>query len=227
MTRAPIRTRILGLTMMALAASAGVAVAGPPLLCHPFDIGTAQSLPWDGRDDWRGRASAGNLQTLVADTQALLTPATPVIVRMETLRRAALYASRDPNIAKELFEALGARVGREASASASASALATFDAGYFAETLRQIADLGTRGDREMAPRAPALLALVQGTDGYALIQKSLRARAGDPAIEFAAALVSVSGSSTRGAAPAHAQKAKAGQAQDTLLARNIGHLAGL
>jgi hypothetical protein len=25
-----------------------VALAGPPLLCHPFEIGNARSLPWSG-----------------------------------------------------------------------------------------------------------------------------------------------------------------------------------
>ena len=220
MTRASIRRRILGLTMIALAASASVAMAGPPLLCHPFDIGTAQSLPWDGDDNWRGRAGAANLQTLVTDTQALLAPATPVIVRMETLRRAAIYASREPEVAKQLLDALKAR-----RSSAGADAMATFDEGYYVETLRQLADLGARGDREMRPHTPALNAMLAGSDGYALIQKSLAARPGDPAIEFAAALISSHGNMR--AAAAHARNAKAGIAQDKLLARNLGHLSGL
>ena len=56
---------------------------------------TRGRLPWDGTNAWwQGRADY-NLQNLVADTEALLTPSTPVIVRMETLRRAALYASLD------------------------------------------------------------------------------------------------------------------------------------
>jgi len=29
---------------------AGVAFAGPPLICHAFDIGSAKSLPWISHD---------------------------------------------------------------------------------------------------------------------------------------------------------------------------------
>ena len=76
--------------LVALLGVAAPALAGPPLLCHPFDIGSARSLPWDGTNAWwQGRADY-NLQNLVADTEAILSPSTPVIVRMETLRRAAL-----------------------------------------------------------------------------------------------------------------------------------------
>src|SRR5437667_464617 len=71
--------------------------AGPPLICHPLDIGGAKSLPWIGGDrpsgaDWRGVDPNYNLGQLVVDTLALLTPDTPVLVRMETMRRATVYA---------------------------------------------------------------------------------------------------------------------------------------
>jgi len=33
-------------------AVAAPAVAGPPPLCHPFDIGSAPSPPWNGADNW-------------------------------------------------------------------------------------------------------------------------------------------------------------------------------
>ena len=71
------------------------ALAGPPLLCHPFDIGAAKSLPWDGAQGWSKGSADYPLGRLVTDTEAILQPATPVLVRMETLRRAAIYASRD------------------------------------------------------------------------------------------------------------------------------------
>ena len=38
---------IAGLLCAALIA-ARPALAGPPLLCHPYDIGSAVSLPWNG-----------------------------------------------------------------------------------------------------------------------------------------------------------------------------------
>ena len=96
------RTRSTAIAVLAVLALAFPAVAGPPLLCNPFDIGNAKSLPWDGtRAFWQGRADY-RLENLVADTAALLTPSTPVIVRMETLRRAALYASTDGETAGRL-----------------------------------------------------------------------------------------------------------------------------
>ena len=110
MTRVSMRSVIGILTLVALAATADVALAGPPLLCHPFDIGTAKSLTWDNSHGWQGRVGATNMKTLVADTEALLTPDTPVIVRMETLRRAALYASTDAQVATRTAHAsAGAR----------------------------------------------------------------------------------------------------------------------
>jgi hypothetical protein len=64
---------------------------GPPLLCHPFDINNARSLPWSG-SEWRGVDKNYNINRLVDDTLGLLAPETPVMVRMETLRRATVYA---------------------------------------------------------------------------------------------------------------------------------------
>ena len=78
------------------------ALAGPPFLCHPFEIGAAQSLPWDGREFWVGRDDY-DVANLVAETQALLKPTTPIIVRMETLRRATFYAIRDRAVATRLL----------------------------------------------------------------------------------------------------------------------------
>src|SRR6185436_13054328 len=100
-----IRSRLTWLTVAALAVATS-AVAGPPLLCHPFDIGAAASLPWEGGRGWFATDPRFDLQRLVAETQALLSPSTPVIVRMETLRRAAIYASRDRAVASQLLAAL-------------------------------------------------------------------------------------------------------------------------
>src|SRR2546426_10175824 len=65
--------------------------AGPPLICHPLDIGGAKSLPWIGGDrprgaDWRGGDPDYNLGQLVGGTLALLTPATPALLRIGTMR---------------------------------------------------------------------------------------------------------------------------------------------
>lgn len=195
------------------------ALAGPPLLCHPFDIGTARSLPWDDtRGWWAGRADY-HVDHLVADTEALLTPATPIIVRMETLRRAAIYASRDRQVAEQLL----ARFLQRASAARknSADALAHLDAAYVVEAFRQIR--GLSHSNEFRDRVPALQTLNLDADGYAMVMTSLAARPDDPALEFAAALIAAG--KDRAAYVKHAQKARAGVSQDALLARNIKHVS--
>src|SRR6266545_694163 len=96
------RTTVLA--AVAALAFAAPALAGPPLLCHAYDIGAAKSLPWVGERSWFEGRPDYNIQNLVADTETLLTPSAPVIVRMETLRRAAIYASTDPKIANALLK---------------------------------------------------------------------------------------------------------------------------
>ena len=81
--------------------------AGPPLICHPIEIGQAKSLPWiefnhKGSTDY-------DLKNLSRDTLAILDSNTPVLVHMETLRRATIYARQDPKVAKELVTRLQAR----------------------------------------------------------------------------------------------------------------------
>ena len=78
-----IRIRPLTIAIVAAAAlaSARPALAGPPLLCFPFEIGTARSLPM-ASGSWRATDPAYNVAHLVDDTLALLTPQTPILVRM-------------------------------------------------------------------------------------------------------------------------------------------------
>lgn len=224
MTRVSMRSVIASLTLVALAATADVALAGPPLLCHPFDIGTAKSLTWDNSLGWQGRVGAANMKTLVADTEALLTPDTPVIVRMETLRRAALYASTDAQVATELFTRLQARAS-----GAKQGAIETFDAGYLTETFREISrspgDGWKRQDGAQVQSA-TLQSLLGKTDGEAMVQQSLAASNGNPSIEFAAALIAASYKGRNADYIKHAQKARAGAAQDPLLTKNLNHISG-
>ena len=198
------------------------AVAGPPLLCHPFDIGNARSLPWDGtRAFWQGRADY-RVENLVADTDALLTPSTPVIVRMETLRRAALYASADGEIAARLYAKLGERLRASQKTGGRPDDLALFDFGYLTETYRQIAELD-RGMSEFRGRGPALRKVIGSTDGYTMIKKTLGQPSTDPAMEFAAALMT--GRRDDGAYRVHAERARAGASRDALLARNLNYIS--
>lgn len=79
------------------------ALAGPPLVCFPFDIGAARSLPM-GTHGWESIDPTYDVSRLVDDTLALLAPETPVLVRMETLRRATIYASKHPAVATALLQ---------------------------------------------------------------------------------------------------------------------------
>lgn len=114
------------------------ALAGPPLLCHPFDIGAAHSLPM-GHGDWQSIDAKYDTARLAGDTLAILTPSAPLNVRMETLRRAAIYASTRPQTAQALVKALEDRSNAKAP-------LAAFDHGYLVEALRE-ADVLTRATR--------------------------------------------------------------------------------
>ena len=210
---------VIPLAAVVLTVTASTALAGPPLLCHPFDIGSARSLPWDGTNAWWQGRTDYNLQNLVADTEAILTPSTPVIVRMETLRRAALYASLDGKVAAALLSSVTARANAGAQSAAGASAL--FDAGYLIETYKQIAML--RGERQFADRARTIAGVVGSTDGTAMINRAITQRPDDASMRFAAALVAATADRT--AYRDHADKARKGAAQDALLARNIDKLS--
>src|SRR5688572_24955053 len=209
-------SRAVRFALVALLGGAAPALAGPPLLCHPFDIGSARSLPWDGTNAWWQGRTDFNLQNLVADTEAILTPSTPVIVRMETLRRAALYASLDDTVAARLLSSVTARAQAGA-----ASASALFDAGYLTETYKQIAML--RGERQFADRARTIAGVIGQADGTAMINRAITLRPDDASLRFAAALVAATANRT--AYRDHANKARKGAAGDPLLARNIDKLS--
>lgn len=208
---------VLGLTILAgILGIPRIALAGPPLICHPFDIGGAKSLPWMGGDrqsgrDWRGVDPNYAISRLVEDTLALLTPEQPVIVRMETLRRAAVYGAwalrdrevrysvKDEEVARELLDRLLARA-KDAEAKGKPDALAWFDAGYLAETYKQAG-------------------LTIDVKGYDLVAKAIALRGQDPVIEFAAAIITEGGPSK--AHREHFQKAVNGAKDGSLLAKNL------
>lgn len=186
--------------------------AGPPLICHPYDISGSgwKTLP-GGTKNHFGLSADYDRTHVVRDTLALLTPDAPIIVRMETLRRAALYATNemsawrsnraygeaDRALALGLLEELRERTQ---TATDQTRPLALFDLGFYAETLRQ-----TRLD-------PAL-------DGYALLAKVAELRPADPEVQFALALASAS--PKRAEHPTHLAQARAGTKPGTLLAANV------
>jgi hypothetical protein len=179
------------------------AQGGPPLICHPIEIGQAKSLPWVDLSYQKG-STGYDLKNLTRDTLAILDSNTPVLVRMETLRRATLYARQDRQVAKELLTRLHARVAN--SDAGTLGALASFDVGYLAEAYKQ-----WMGTGEPNPAS--------GIDGYGWVKKAISLRGSDPEMEFAAALITLS-SSERDHSD-HVEKAMAGAKTDPLLAQNL------
>jgi len=217
-----IRTRLMlaASTTAVLLAVPRIALAGPPLICHPYDIGTAASLPWGAGTSWlEGRADY-NVENLVADTEALLRPSTPVIVRMETLRRASIYASRDGRVAALLVGRLTAKA-RASQVAGHPDALALLDAAYVTEALRQIADIG--GIAPYRDRVTGVREAIAQADGRALMTASLNARPNDPTLEFAAAIIAAGRDDA--AYAVHARRARDGAGNDALLARNLSHIS--
>jgi hypothetical protein len=198
---------LLALTTVAVLSSPHL-FAGPPLICHPYAIGSAQSLP--AGSDRFGTALDYDRSHLIDDTLRLLTPDTPVIVRMETLRRAAIYATGNlrtwdgekySRIDKELGSTLIAKLRERTRTGDNASrSLALFDLGFFSETLRQTG------------LNPAL-------DGYAILAKAARSLPNQPEIQFALALASYH--PKRAEHQGHLEKARAAAQPGTPLAANL------
>jgi len=194
------------------------AVAGPPLICHPFVVGAEPLLPWvEGTRNWHSPDSSYDVRELTADTLELLSADAPILARMENLRRATIYAAENPTVSAEL---LGAIVARTQGASpGSAAALAWFDAGYLIETYRQF---GLVHEHRMLPSGTAFTPMLAGDqaalDGYVLVQKALAlAPEKRPEMEFAASLMTRDSA----AAAAHRGRAAAAAGADSPLALNL------
>jgi hypothetical protein len=198
--------------LTACALLAAPALAGPPLVCHPINIGSARSLPWTSASWKLSGDQSYDMTHLVSDTLALLGPDTPVLVRMETIRRAALYSQNHAAVAQQLLAALQTRATR-----GEHDALAAFDYGYLIETYRQL-EMAFRMSRGGVDRGnwvnPAA-----GFDGYAWVKKAISMRGGDAEMEFAAALITRENGKQD--YQGHVAKARAGMNQDPLLAQNV------
>jgi hypothetical protein len=196
--------RIAFAILLALFLFTSSVLAGPPLICHSFDIGNAKSIPWISHD-WNLTSSENyNTKNLAADTIVILDSDSVVLVHMETLRRATLYARKDPVAAKELVTKLVARA--DSAANSQAATLASFDLGYLAECYKQ-----WMGKDEPNP--------AQGLDGYALVKKAMQLRGNDPQMDFAAALITLNGPASEH--QGYVQKTIASAKTDALLSRNL------
>ena len=195
---------------------AGPVLAGPPLICHAIDIGSAQSLPWTS-SGWNLTGQENyDLNHLVPDTLALLVPSTPVLVRMETLRRATLYAQQRTAVAKELLLRLEAKTRENPK-----DALAAFDFGYLAESYKQANWLQQHTDwlKTSGGDKPMHANVAAGVNGYQWVEAAITLRGSDPQMEFAAALMTTD--PARSEHDRHLQNAIAGAKADAMLARNL------
>ena len=209
------RKTVIASFVLALIALALPALAGPPFNCHVFDIGSAKSLPWGATNNWMGMRDDYDVSRVVADTEALLTPSTPTIVRMETLRRASIYASRDRKVAEQLIAAMMSRVH---AADQSSQALALFDAGFVVEAINELEQSG-RYSKQLAGAERILAGLTQPNEARPMLDKSAALRPGDASIQLALGLLSRAPESE-----AHFQKARAGARQDAMLANTLARL---
>jgi hypothetical protein len=127
------RRSVLAATLTTLALAAP-ALAGPPFICHAFDLSGHQSLPWGSPTarNWNNPDPTYDIAKLEADVTKLLATPMPVPARMETLRRATIYASRDRAIAGRLLKSLEARAKANPN-----DANALFDAGFLTEAYGQ------------------------------------------------------------------------------------------
>ena len=203
------------------AASSGTAYAGPPLICHPFDAGSAALLPWGPGPGWNSPDRAYDVQKLTADTLRLLTPTAPVLARMENIRRATIYAGHDRKVAAALLKAIVGRV--KTAGHASNDPMIWFDAGYVIETYRQ--NEGSARWNMLADSEPMLTEFLKAqsaprnAEGYALVQKALQLAGQNPEMEFAASLMTRSN-----VAAEHRRRAVAGAPKGSLLAKNLGNI---
>jgi hypothetical protein len=201
--------RTLG-SVAAVLTIAAAAEAGPPLICHPFDAGNAQLLPWAARgQEWNTPDRAYDLKRLTTDTLKLLSPDAPILARMENMRRATIYAAQDPRIATELLRAVLKRA--EPASGGAVSPLALFDAGYLVETFHQ----GTAINRSSDALTVALRDL-KVIDGYAIVRRAMDVGGATPEMEFAASLMKEGPVSAE-----HRRRAVSGAPTGSLLARNL------
>jgi hypothetical protein len=195
---------------------ARAAEAGPPLICHPFDAGNAQLLPWARGQGWNTPDRNYDVQRLTADTMRLLSADAPVLARMENLRRATIYAAQDRRVAAELLSAV---LGQALTAAASGSrdALPWFDAGYLIESYRQASAIYKWDMLSAAEKTSwTIRNEPQSLDGYRFVQKALELSRLNAEMEYAASLMKDGAASAE-----HRRRAAAGATAGSLLARNL------
>jgi hypothetical protein len=193
---------------------ASPALAGPPLICHPFETAGGKLLTWGTGSGWNTPDRSYDIKKLVADTNAVLAADSPILTRMENMRRATIYAMRDPQVAQALLKSVTTRA-----LGTSTDSLAWFDAGYLIESYKQAVAIRDKSNPEL--RAWAEVDETIKVDGYNWVKKAMAmASAPSAEMEFAASLM------TQGSlANAHRAKAVAAAPKGSVLSRNLAALA--
>lgn len=208
MTRVLSRFFALSVALAAVLGSSSIARAGSPLMCFPYHIGDAKCLPWSS-DGAFEPAKDYDRNKVVADTLALLKTEKSYLVRMETLRRATVYVSKDRQLATELLGKLAwMALDAEAAHNERWARTALFDAGFLAACYEQAGvDIGWKAG------------VADGRQGWAWLKRAIELGNDDPAVQFAAALV-LHGSKD-GADKAYLMRAAQGAEPGSDLARSI------
>jgi hypothetical protein len=121
-----------------LCLATGLALAGPPLICHSYSVGNDPSLPWSmDRNSWNNPDPKYDTRNLANDTLRLLDSGKPLLTHMETLRRAAVYSAKDTAAGLDLGSRLMARA-LTAEVNGESNSVFLFDAGYFVESMKQM-----------------------------------------------------------------------------------------
>ncbi|HYE87681.1 MAG TPA: hypothetical protein VEA16_15065 [Vicinamibacterales bacterium] len=197
------------LSLATIALFATPALAGPPLICHPFQTDGGKLIAWGTGPGWNTPDRSYDVKRLVGDTTAVLTADAPTLTRMENIRRATIYAMRDPEVANQLLKAVIARA-----LATSTDGAAWFDAGYLIESYKQATHMRENGNPQL--RAWAAVDETIKVDGYNWVKKAMAMTGANAEMEFAASLM------TRGSiAAAHRAKAVASAAKGSLLAKNL------
>ena len=188
------------LTLIVLA---GAAFAGPPLICHTYSIGNDSSLPWGtDKNSWNNPDPRYDATNLAGDTLKLLDAGKPLLTRMETLRRAAVYSSKNTAAGLELANRLMARA--LASEVKGQNSTALFDAGYFVESMKQMAHMSKS-------------TVFSGIDGYDWAKRSLPGLQDKLTGEYALGLMQAESSWPN----EHMRRAVTGAQEGSLLAQNL------
>jgi hypothetical protein len=191
----------LGRACVILGLITGLALAGPPLICHSYSIGNDTSLPWGTENSWNNPDPKYDTRNLATDTLKLLDSGRPLLTRMETLRRAAVYSAKDTTAGLELGSRLLARA-LASEAKGESNSIALFDAGYFVESMKQMSLISK-------------VSLFAGVDGNDWVKRSVPGLEDKLEAEYALGLMDSEWPNE------HIRRAVLGAQEGSLLAENL------